>query len=188
MPQSTDEFLLILDLDETLIHATLSQLEISPEFTIGPYSVYLRPGLTGFLDEISKHFQLAIWSSSTDDYMRPILSQIIPNEIRLEFAWSRTRCVSRFHPELQTQYWLKDLKKVKRVGYNLARVLIVDDEKIKLQRNYRNAIYVLPFTGSPEDNELALLAAYLRSLTSVEDVRTIEKRNWRDKAQRLDYS
>lgn len=56
-------------------------------------------------------------------------------------------------------YPAKGLAKVRRLGWSLKRVLIIDDEPIKLRKNYGNAIYVSPFEGAKEDNELELLAA-----------------------------
>lgn len=57
--------LLILDLDETLIHGTEHPLERSPDFVVGPYAVYKRPGLSDFLCRMSESFDLAVWTSST---------------------------------------------------------------------------------------------------------------------------
>lgn len=84
-------------------------------------------------------------------------------------------------PRCWEEYYLKNLKKVKHRGYDLAKVLIVDDSPEKVQRHYGNAIYVTPFHGSPDDSELRLLSGYLRSLHPVDDVRRIEKRNWRSR-------
>ena len=51
---------------------------------------------------------------------------------------------------------------------------------MKLERNYGNAVYVKPFLGDSDDDELPRLAAYLRTLITVDDVRQIEKRGWRN--------
>lgn len=124
-------------------------------------------------------FQLAVWSSSSPDYLHAVLAQAVPPEVRLVFVWSRERCVRRFDPELQEHYFVKDLRKVKRIGFDLARVLIVDDTPKKLERNYGNAVYVKPFLGDSDDDELPWLAAYLRTMVTADDVRQIEKRGWR---------
>lgn len=59
--------LLILDLDETLIHATAEKLSIQEDFLFDKYFVYKRPHLDWFLSEISKHFKVGIWSSASDE-------------------------------------------------------------------------------------------------------------------------
>jgi RNA polymerase II subunit A small phosphatase-like protein len=76
---------------------------------------------------------------------------------------------------------LKDLNKIKRRGFDLARVLIVDDTPQKVHRHYGNAVYVRPFLGDPADEELLHLRKYLRSVSAVDNVRRIEKRGWRER-------
>lgn len=171
--------LLILDVDETLIHATNEPLSVPYDFKAGPYFVYKRPHLGAFLDAVSSAFQIAVWSSSTADYLVTICDQIIPPRIELQFTWARDRCVQQYDPEWQSSYWVKDLKKVKRLGYNLDRVIFVDDTPKKLERNYGNAVYIESFTGDVEDRELELLAPFLVSLADSDNVRVLEKRGWR---------
>lgn len=124
-------------------------------------------------------FDLAVWSSSSHDYAASIVSTVLPRELDLKFVWGRDRCVQRFDGEQQTAYYVKDLKKVERQGFDLNRILIADDTPQKCDRNYGNADYVRPFFGDPNDTELERLARYLKSLASFENVRSIEKRNWR---------
>ena len=71
-----DPILLILDLDETLIYATEEPLQRDSDFLIGPYAVYQRPYLSEFLTSCSACFRLAVWSTATDDYVRPVVEQI----------------------------------------------------------------------------------------------------------------
>ncbi len=54
--------LLILDLDETLIWATEEALDQAPDFEVGPYSVYKRPGVAEFLATAMQWFELAVWT------------------------------------------------------------------------------------------------------------------------------
>jgi len=55
---------------------------------------------------------------------------------QLDFVWTAERVTRRYDPFLYTHYDVKDLRKVKRRGYALERVLIVDDTKRKAERNY----------------------------------------------------
>lgn len=174
--------LLILDLDETLLHASENRLGRDAEFKVGPYHVYLRPHLPEFLDDAAAYFDLAVWSSASDDYVGFLakeLSRFVPN---WRFVWGRSRCVRRLHSEWQETVFLKDLKKVKRLGYRLSRVLIADDTPHKVSRNYGNAIYVQPYLGiNHADCELQQLSRYVASLRLERDFRKIEKRGWRSK-------
>ena len=173
--------LLVLDLDETLIHARYSELDRQPNFTFNNYYFYKRPYLDEFLAECSNYYDLAVWSSAGDIYVQEVVRNIIAKSIRLEFSWGESKLVCSYSSEpwkMDVQY-LKDLRKVVQKGFALDRILIVDDDPEKLQRNYGNAIYVNKFYGAKNDRELLMLTEYLKTLYNVGDVRKIEKRYWR---------
>ena len=65
------------------------------DFKIFDYNVYKRPFLEDFLEEIRNDFLIAIWSSASDDYVGEVVKRIIPEEIKLEFVWGRSRCAYR---------------------------------------------------------------------------------------------
>ena len=75
--------LLILDLDETLIHASATKVREEADFQVFHYFVYKRPGLATFLTTCTQHFKLAIWSSASDDYVQAVVKQILPPSITL---------------------------------------------------------------------------------------------------------
>ena len=170
--------LLILDLDETLLHASEVQLAETEDFRIDRYWVYLRPGLDSFLRECQSWYRMAIWSSAGDDYVGAMVQQAIAPIVPLEFVWARSRGTLRRDFTYDEYFYAKDLYKVKRKGYPLARVLIVDDSPRKVAKNYGNAIYVPPFEGAKDDEVLSHLSNYLHSLAFESDVRRIEKRQW----------
>jgi RNA polymerase II subunit A small phosphatase-like protein len=170
--------LLILDLDETLVFAAEEPLGRGHDFTVGPYVVYRRPRLGEFLASCSACFRLAVWSTAGDDYVRAVVGRIMPSGVEPAFVWGRSRCVRRFDPERFEDDFVKDLGKVRRLGYRLERVLIADDTPRKVRRHYGNAVYVPPFLGDPRDEVLPRLARYLASLRDVANVRALEKRGW----------
>lgn len=171
--------LLILDLDETLIFSSLEKLSIKEDFSLGDYFVYKRPDLDTFLKYVQNSFQLAVWTSSTSDYADGIIEQLFPDQSFLKFVWARERCVSKIDIETGEQYWVRDLKKVKKLGFDLSKILVIDDSVEKLERNYGNHIPVIPFLGDPKDDELPKLANFLEKIKIIDSVRSIEKRNWR---------
>ncbi|MBN9296926.1 MAG: HAD family hydrolase [Filimonas sp.] len=171
--------LLILDLDETLIHATQTELAIASDFRFDNYFVYKRPGLQKFLHDVSLHFTIAIWSSAGDDYVKAIVQQFKTEEISFSFVWGRSKCSLKRNPVYDTYSFEKRLDKLKKNGFRLEQILIVDDSPAKSRTNYGNAIYIKEFTGDSEDRELSFLYDYLLTLKNVENVRTIEKRRWR---------
>jgi RNA polymerase II subunit A small phosphatase-like protein len=168
--------LIVLDLDETLIHATLEPLSRAWDFRCEPYFVYRRPGLSDFLAKLRTDFEVGVWTSSTEDYASCIVRQIFPDGYPLAFVWSRERCTLRFDPELQDKYWMKNVQKLKRRGYSLQRVVCIDDTYRKYHRSYGNVVLVPEYTGEPEDQTLQRLLDYLLTLREVPDVRRVDKR------------
>tara|TARA_R110002012_G_scaffold252242_2_gene431221 strand:- start:1604 stop:2167 length:564 start_codon:yes stop_codon:yes gene_type:complete len=179
--RETEQILLILDLDETLIHATEKKLDIESDFQYAEYFVYKRPNLIEFLTEMSEHFKLAVWSSADDKYVCDVVNLIKPTEIEFEFVWARSRCTLKRDYELDQYVREKRLKKIKKQGFRLEKSLIVDDSPEKTRDNFGNAIYVKPYEGNLKDNELTLLSEFLKSIKDSENVRGIEKRGWRNK-------
>jgi TFIIF-interacting CTD phosphatase-like protein len=173
--------LLILDIDETLLYATEEPLDIQEDFKVGEYYVYLRPYLKRFLDYCARNFEIAVWTSSTESYAEAICRQLFPEPSPIAFLWARKRCTRCVDYEIGEQYWVKDLKKVRRKGYALEQIIVVDDTARKFKRNYGNLICIREFLGNQNDKELLLLESYLELLHHEPDIRKIEKRSWRAK-------
>jgi TFIIF-interacting CTD phosphatase-like protein len=175
------DILIILDLDETLVYATEYKLEIAEDFMFDKYFVYRRPGLDSFLRQISQHFKIGIWSSAGDTYVTEIVKTIKPADVDFEIIWARSKCTQRRDMELDLYYWEKRLDKLKKKGFRIEKIIIVDDSPEKAKNNFGNAIYIKEFKGDTADKELVTLHDYLSTLKHVDNVRTIEKRNWREK-------
>ena len=176
-----DKKLLILDLDETLIYGTMSPATSEADFEVGPYFIYKRPFLREFLKFCFNNFLVSVWTSSGEDYAKGVADNIFTGFGKLEFVWSCSRCVTKFDPEYFQHYYVKDLKKVKRLGYSLENIIMIDNTPRKLCRNYGNLVRVKSFEGDKNDDELASLVKYLVELGSVENVREIEKRGWKNR-------
>lgn len=170
--------LLILDLDETLIHSSENEPQ-KYDFKVGHFFVCKRPYLEKFLIFCNKRFELAIWTSSTEDYAKEIVEAILPLGVEISFLWSRVRCTPTRDYCTGEIGWLKDLKKVKKLGYELSQIIVLDDSPEKLKRNYGNLIRVKPFFCNFEDTELYDLTSYLVTLIDIDNIRAIEKRGWK---------
>ena len=179
MTGSTKRPLLILDLDETLIYGSAVELHRQADFRVGPYHIYERPYLSAFLEAVSMYYDMAVWSSASPDYVEAVARRLTSDEFDWCFVWSRSRCIQRLHQDRLEHQFIKDLKKVKKLGYDLERTLIVDDTHHKVARNYGNAIYVRTFEGSDTDDDLLRLRDYLFALRNEPNFRIIEKRGWR---------
>jgi carboxy-terminal domain RNA polymerase II polypeptide A small phosphatase len=176
-----NRMLLVLDLDETLLHATETPLAHEARHVVPPYFLYFRPGLSQFIDQVSQLFRLAVWTSSSPAYARAVCTLIFQDSTPLEFVWASDRCTPTRNFEIDAWCKAKPLKKLKRRGYDLARVLVVDDSPEKHTRNYGNLVQVAPFMGDRNDDELSHLAVYLKQLATLPDVRRSEKRQWRQR-------
>lgn len=174
--------LIILDLDETLIYASASELSHPYDFATEQYYVYKRPFLNELLEFCFQHFSVAVWSSSNELYATRIVSNIFSSDYPPVFLWARNRCVARFNHETWSYDFIKDLKKVRKKGYDLAQVLVLDDTPSKLRRNYGNLICIQPFDGT-EDRELLLVKSYLDIIKDCRNYRKIDKRSWRAQTQ-----
>ncbi len=171
--------LLIFDLDETLIHGTEQPLERVADFQVAQFSIYWRPFVRELMRFCREHFQVAIWTTASNDYAEAILKEICGSDYPFEFIWCRDRCTPKgegFDGEFR---WIKNLKKVKKRGWSLDHVLVVEDKPENLSRHYGNVIRIEPFEGDPDDIELKRLMSFLLDLKSIENVRTVEKRGWK---------
>jgi RNA polymerase II subunit A small phosphatase-like protein len=166
-------------LDETIIWATEEKPDDGFDFRIFRYFVKKRPHLDTFLHTVRQWYDLAVWSSSGEEYASLVVQEVFGDALKLRFVWARPRCTKRFDEENREHYFIKDLKKVKRQGLDLARVLIIDDSPEKVQRNFGNHLRLQPFEGQSGDRELLDVLPFLEWLASRENFRKIEKRGWR---------
>ena len=174
-----EPILLILDLDETVVWATEEEPPDGFDFRAFKYFVKRRPHLDTFLQAVREWYELAVWSSSDDAYAHHVAESVLGDPSELRFVWGRSRCTQRFDAETRDVYFAKNLKKVKRKGFDLGRVLMIDDSPEKLQQNFGNHLQVKPFEGDPADRELLDVLPFLERLKDCENLRRVEKRGWR---------
>ena len=173
--------LLILDLDETLIHASEETLGRKADFITECYYVYKRPYVLDLIKFRGENFQVGIWTTAVKDFARTVVENIFSSDYPLKFLWSCDRCTRMYDSELMQPYYIKNLAKLKRKGYRLEEIIMVDDTPQKLEKNYGNLVRVIEWRGDVEDNELLLLTKYLSDLKNVDNIRKIEKRSWRSR-------
>jgi len=174
-----DKKLFILDLDETLIYATEEVLERNEDFCVGQYFVYKRPFLELLLGFCFGNFNVAVWTTATKSYAEEILRKILKKNQKLQFLWTRDKCTLFYDEEEHEHYFVKRMYKIRRRGYKLKSVIVVDDTPNVWRCSYGNLIRVRKFEGDENDDELKFLSIYLKELLEVRNIRAIEKRNWR---------
>ncbi len=84
-PAMAGRKLLVLDLDETLVHSSFKpvpntdyKLQIDVDGTL--YNVYVlkRPGVDEFLERVSQHYEVVIFTASLPQYANPLLDLLDP--------------------------------------------------------------------------------------------------------------
>ncbi len=172
--------LLVLDLDETLIHATEESLGREADFMVGTYHVYARPYLKEFLQYAFREFDVGVWTSAGAQYAKDIVSEVFKDSVPL-FLFSSHRCTLRRDFNTDEYVPIKRLSKLKSMGYRLEQIIAVDDTAAKYNENYGNLVHIQEYKGEANDAELRLLSEYLAELAHEPNIRTVEKRGWRSR-------
>ena len=190
--------LLILDMDETLLHTEcfkesdyLEEGSYDFKFPLGGggwsndehwYFTTKRPFLDEFMKYAFDNFKVAIWTAGGSDYASEAISRAGIDKNKLEFFWTRERCTMKYDFETGYDYGLKPLDKVRKsFNWDLNDILIVDDVKKTAINNYGNLIHIKDFTNSKSDTELFKLIEYLEKIKDSDNFRNIEKRGWSDR-------
>ena len=175
--------LLVLDLDGTLVHSEFQRRTYQQhDFSLFNEEIFVfkRPYLDYFVSTILEWFDVAVWTASGCEYAAEIVRHVFPDPSKISFLFSSERCTNKYCPATGERIVIKDMKKVKRKGYDLKQVLIVDDTPSTWQRNYGNAIHIESYWGSRIDDHLLHLLTYLEYLGHQTDVRSVDKRRWRN--------
>lgn len=75
----------------------------------------------------------------------------------------------------RTVGWLKDLNKVKRRGFPLERILVLDDTPAALARHRGNQLRAPRWTGNPKDTFLLDAIPLVKRLALEPNVRAADK-------------
>ena len=179
MTQITAKKLLVLDLDETLIYATEQPMSREVDFTVGQYFVYKRPFLNEFLAYCFENFDVGVWTTSTASYASAVIDNITERTQNLQFVWARDRCTWAFDEQIMERVLTKKLDKLRKRGFGPESIIVIDDTAVAWRSSYGNLVNVTRFEGDESDDELGHLPEYLELLKDHENIRSVEKRNWR---------
>ena len=137
-------FCLVLDLDETISH--------SMNLNFGNY-FFLRPGTIEFLEEISKYYEIIIFTSSPKDYADDILDKI---DKKGEFISHR---LYKSHVIFEKG---KSVKNLKLIGRDLNKIIFVDNMKCNAKYNLKNLYLIPSWTDDIYDDEIYKLKNKLK--------------------------
>ncbi|KAI3860899.1 hypothetical protein MKX03_009656 [Papaver bracteatum] len=174
-PHNPEKKLLILDLDETLVHRSKSitrnrSTDKTYDFSYTkrnnyPYYVRLRPYAQKFLGRVSELFDVVIFTASFKDNADRVLDFLDPQGKLFVGRYYHDSCTY-----LVDGSYVKDLS---IFNVDLAKVILVDDRPTNFRWQRDNGIPVASWYFDPQDNELARLLPFLESLAPANDVRPI---------------
>ncbi|GAA5445345.1 hypothetical protein Misp06_03547 [Microbulbifer sp. NBRC 101763] len=155
--------LVVLDLDETLIHSCHEWIGKKPSFSISNAMVHIRPGAERLLAELSEHFVLAVWTASYGLYTQDIVKRLFGGVDNLEFLLTREDCAQITENDGYDAL-VKDTRKIVELGWSYENFIVIDDKPHLVKSEYNNVIEVKPYYGSTIDEELFTLADQIVSL------------------------
>ena len=166
--------LLLIDLDETLVHTEFRTRENFKEldtfvkkskcyvktfsFTddncVYYMDVFFRPYLKLFLQEISNYFDLAIFTAAMRNYADTILDYIDPENEYFKFRLYRDACIP-----IQNKLYIKDLRIIK--DYDPSNVILMDNSLYSFMNQPSNGMLVNSFYTNPNDIQLINAKSFL---------------------------
>ncbi|ORX94378.1 hypothetical protein K493DRAFT_30928 [Basidiobolus meristosporus CBS 931.73] len=169
--RSSPNITLVLDLDETLVHCSVSEMD-NPDvrFPVRFQGIVqevrgrLRPYAVEFLKRASEHFEIAIFTASQKAYADRLLNLIDPKRSYIKYRLFRDSCVY-----VEGNY-IKDLRVL---GRDLAKTIIVDNSPIAFSYQITNGVPIKSWYDDPDDTELIQVLEFLQTLVDVEDVRPL---------------
>ena len=140
---SDEIYTLVIDLDETLVH--YQELPDGGQFLLRPYAEQ-------FIAELSRYYELVIFTAAIQDYADFILDIIDAKKV-IKARLYRQHCST--HEGVS-------VKDISKLGRNLAKCLIIDNLPENFQLQPENGIYIQSWYGESEDRALFELAPLLK--------------------------
>ncbi|KAF5476268.1 hypothetical protein F2P56_007999 [Juglans regia] len=129
-------------------------------------TVFERPGLQEFLEQISEFAELILFTAGLEDYARPLVDRIdAGNRFSLRL----------YRPSTSRTEYREHVKDLSCLSKDLCRVVIVDNNPFSFLLQPLNGIPCLPFSaGQPYDDQLLeVLLPLLKDLSLQKDVRPV---------------
>ncbi|XP_067873590.1 CTD nuclear envelope phosphatase 1A isoform X5 [Heterodontus francisci] len=175
--------ILVLDLDETLIHSHHDGVlkptvrpGTPPDFMLKVlvdrhpirFFVHKRPHVDFFLEVASKWYELVIFTASMEIYGAAVADKLDDNKKILNRRYYRQHCT------LELGSYVKDLA---AIHSDLSSIVILDNSPSAYRGHPDNAIPIKSWFSDPGDTALLNLLPMLDALRFTSDVRSVLSRN-----------
>jgi len=141
----SQEYTLVVDLDETLVH-----------YDNDKKLFYVRPYTRHFLRELSKHYEIVVFTAAMKDYTDYILQKV-------DIEQTISHKLYREHTTLVDGIFIKDLSKL---GRDLSKTVIIDNNPKSFQLHPSNGVYIRTWKNDPADKALLRLSTILSDIAS----------------------
>lgn len=146
------KFTLVVDLDETLVHYDKEKK-----------AFFVRPYTRHFLRVLADHYEIVLFTAAMKDYTDYIIE-------RVDTEKKISHKLYREHTSTIGNSIVKDLNKI---GRDLSRTVIIDNNPHAFQLQPKNGIYIRTWLSDPEDKALLRLSKVLEDLAQreISDIR-----------------
>lgn len=172
--------ILVLDLDETLIHSMsrgtsssnssqghMVEVKFAVSGISSLYFVHKRPYCDLFLSKVAKWYTLVVFTASMKEYADPVIDWL-----ESSFSGSFSQRLYRQDCILRDGVgYIKDLSLISKKSLN--EIIIVDNSPISYAMNVDNAIQVEGWISDPTDTDLLNLLPLLEALRFTTDIRNV---------------
>jgi len=188
--QNDPPITLVLDLDETLVHCTVEDVQDAdltfPVLFHGinyQVNVRIRPYLQEFFKRIHGHFEVVVFTASQRVYANELLDRIDPDKIYIKHRLFRESCLP------VEGNFLKDLNVLNR---DLTKTILVDNSPHAFGYQVDNGIPIESWFEDPKDTELLKLAKFLKGILGQDDVRPMIREKFQsqqrvESARKINY-
>ena len=140
--------------------------EEEKEYKVG---IFVRRGAQQFLAEVSKYFEVGIFTASVKEYADAVIDYLDPNKQMVKFRLYRNNCIN-----VNDRIYVKDLRILK--GVDLKDIILIDNSMYSFSSQLTNGILINSFYNDKNDIELYNVLGYLLNfLIKANDVRLMNE-------------